>query len=173
MTPELCYRYEVNAALDDNEITEMEWEALEALAQRLGLSKAEQAKQHEILYGRIEESARRNGVLLDADIQYLEGIATALDLTIEPMERTKEGQVDWDRIERVCFTGDSGSGPSRAELEGIAQSVGQSPQRNVTMKLDALVAWDITTMSGKARKARQYGVPVIETEDYLARFEGD
>lgn len=42
-----------------------------------------------------------------------------------------------------------------------AQDAGMSPQKNVTKSLDYLVVADPETMSGKAKRARQYGTRII------------
>ena len=49
-----------------------------------------------------------------------------------------------------------------------AAIVGMQPVRDVTKKgCDMLVAADISSQSSKARKARNYGIPVIEVTEFL------
>ena len=61
---------------------------------------------------------------------------------------------------RVCFTGEavghSGEIIGRSDLEALASKVGLHPVRDVTKKgCDILVAADESTMSGKAKKAKE------------------
>lgn len=72
---------------------------------------------------------------------------------------------------RVCFTGsatDGGVPVGRAELEDLARERGLEPVKNVTKtKCDVLVAADPASQSGKAKKAREWGKPVLSVEDFL------
>ncbi|RZI96231.1 MAG: AAA family ATPase [Microbacterium sp.] len=74
---------------------------------------------------------------------------------------------------RVCFTGTATS-PSgrlydRDEMERLARDAGLVPASNVTKtKCDLLVVAEIGTQSGKARKARDYGKPVISADEFFA-----
>lgn len=71
---------------------------------------------------------------------------------------------------RVCFTGTAtinGSAMRRDVLEGLAKAFGLTAVARVTRKCDLLVAADPLSQSGKAANARDYGIPVISTEDFL------
>lgn len=71
---------------------------------------------------------------------------------------------------RVCFTGTatiSGSATRRDRLEGLAEAFGLTVVAGVTRTCDLLVAADPLSQSGKAAKARDYGTPIISTEDFL------
>ena len=53
-----------------------------------------------------------------------------------------------------------------------AAQAGMQPVRSVTKKnCDLLVAADSSSQSGKARKARSYGIPVMSVDEFLAAFE--
>ncbi|MFC9475931.1 AAA family ATPase [Nocardia sp. NPDC056952] len=74
---------------------------------------------------------------------------------------------------RVCFTGnatdDSGREWQRGELTELAQAHGLKPVPTVTKKrCDALIAGEAGTMSGKGRKAAEYGKPVFTANEFLA-----
>jgi len=69
----------------------------------------------------------------------------------------------------VVFTGEM-SRP-RSEWEEISAGRGLVPHRAVTKKVELVVAADPDSLSGKARKARDYGIPVV-TEDGFARMLG-
>ncbi len=70
--------------------------------------------------------------------------------------------------DRVVFTGDMLR--ERHEWEAIARSHGLDPG-GVTKKTKVLVAADPNSLSGKAGKARAYGVPII-TEAAFAKLLG-
>ncbi|GAA1410410.1 AAA family ATPase [Oerskovia paurometabola] len=79
---------------------------------------------------------------------------------------------------RVCFTGDAigldGAPLSRAELNEHAERIGLVPVDNVTKtRCDLLVVAELGTQSGKARKAAQYGKPVISVSDFLTVVPGE
>jgi hypothetical protein len=74
---------------------------------------------------------------------------------------------------RVCFTGaatsPSGRAYGRDEMERLARDAGLVPAANVTKtKCDLLVVAEVGTQSGKARKAREYGKPVISADEFFA-----
>lgn len=73
---------------------------------------------------------------------------------------------------RVCFTGTatspSGRVYERDQMNALATSAGLVPANNVTKtKCDLLVVAEVGTQSGKARKAREYGTPVISAEEFF------
>lgn len=72
---------------------------------------------------------------------------------------------DWCGL-TVCFTGEcscfiSGAPITRSEAERMAADRGLEVRNSVTKKLDILVVADPNTQSGKARKARSYGIRII------------
>lgn len=74
---------------------------------------------------------------------------------------------------RVCFTGTatstSGRMYDRYQMERLARDAGLAPVANVTKtKCDLLVVAEVGTQSGKARKAREYGKPVISADEFFA-----
>lgn len=73
---------------------------------------------------------------------------------------------------RVCFTGtaidDSGRVWARDELEALAVRSGLAPVASVTKsRCDVLIAAEAGTMSGKGRKAVDYGKPVFTARQFL------
>ena len=66
----------------------------------------------------------------------------------------------------VCFTGEcqcrlGGELITRATADELASRLGLIPAKGVTKKLDLLVVADGFTESGKARKAREYGIRIM------------
>lgn len=73
---------------------------------------------------------------------------------------------------RVCFTGTvvdaSGRLLDRDEMHRRAEDAGLVPVRNVTRtRCDLLVVAEEGTQSGKARRAAQYGTPILAVEQFL------
>lgn len=68
--------------------------------------------------------------------------------------------------QRVCFTGElqstlNGQPISREIAEALAAQAGLIITSGVTKKLDLLVVADPNTQSGKAKKAREYGIRIL------------
>ncbi|GMA35064.1 hypothetical protein [Demequina litorisediminis] len=77
---------------------------------------------------------------------------------------------------RVCFTGTVVTAAhgvlGRDRMETIAEGLGLVPVATVTKtRTDVLVVAERGTQSGKARKAAEYGKPVVAAEDFLAWAE--
>ncbi|MBB2989732.1 hypothetical protein FHR72_001195 [Mycolicibacterium iranicum] len=73
---------------------------------------------------------------------------------------------------RVCFTGTAqdatGRIVERDEMERLALGAGLAPVKTVTKtRCDVLVTAEAGTQSGKARKAQEYGKPVLCADDFF------
>ncbi|MDB9920722.1 hypothetical protein OAD85_03030 [Actinomycetota bacterium] len=72
-----------------------------------------------------------------------------------------------------CLTdsGSVGGQPmKRRDLEALAAARGLQPVASVTKKgCDLVIAADPASASGKAKKARDWGIPVISIEDFLSQ----
>ncbi len=74
---------------------------------------------------------------------------------------------------RICFTGTAqdpdGRVVERDEMERLATAAGLVPVKSVTKtRCDVLVTAEAGTQSGKARKALEYGKPVLCADDFFA-----
>ncbi|MDZ4269625.1 MAG: AAA family ATPase, partial [Mycobacterium sp.] len=74
---------------------------------------------------------------------------------------------------RICFTGTAqdaaGRIVERDEIERLARSAGLTPVRTVSKtRCDVLVTAEAGTQSGKARKAAEYGKPVLCADEFFA-----
>lgn len=67
----------------------------------------------------------------------------------------------------VVFTGEA-PGIDRVDLEYQARSLGLRPTGYVSAKTCLVVAADPDSLSGKARKARELGVPIVDYVTYIA-----
>ena len=158
-------------------ITGDEERQLEQLAEDIGLSSHEVEDAHRQYVDDLITAALRDGVIDDNERHLITSVATelrvpqiALELPPTPEHSPASELAPGSRI---CFTGAvidaDGLAVSRAELAALAESSGFVAVRSVTKKgCDVLVAADASTQSGKASKARQYGIPVMSAASFLA-----
>ena len=67
----------------------------------------------------------------------------------------------------------TGKGPySRGEIQGMVESQGGSV-RGISKTINYLVTGDPDSQTGKAKKARQYGIPVISYEELIKMINGE
>ncbi|GGO78922.1 BRCT domain-containing protein [Nonomuraea cavernae] len=67
--------------------------------------------------------------------------------------------------DQVVFTGEMDD--DREVWEGRARQAGYLPHPNVTKKVRLVVAADPDSLSGKARKARAYGIPIVTPHAFV------
>ena len=169
----------LDAVLLDRLVTEAEAVELAALATELGLTAEAAEATHRHYVERLAQAALRDGVVTDDERADLERVCDllALDRTMldellaaepAPESSPPPAGLIFELGDRVTFTGETT--PPRSVLEGIARAVGLDVG-GVTKKSRALVAADPNSESGKARKARDYGVPVISTQVFLYAVE--
>lgn len=160
------YRYALNLALDDGEITELEWEELESLRRTLGLDDSEVQEQHRILFERTCEAVVRDEYVSPEEEKMLLKMATNLGLQYEPPERDEATRALFIGM-TVCFTGSGQGMLERGSMIQIAEEKGISVKGGVSRKIDLLVAADVSSFSSKTRKARELGKPVMSAIDFL------
>jgi DNA polymerase III subunit epsilon len=175
------YRALLWRVLEDGHIEESEGNSLVDVATHWGLSldrvkaihkdyllqlaKAAWADQH------LSESERREiqlaakllgfGRLSDAQLWDLMGSSECTDFS----DSIKSNVEDWAG-KSVCFTGECscsmrGELMTREMAEQLVKDKGLQVLQSVTKKLDLLVVADPNTQSGKAKKAKQYGIRII------------
>jgi len=153
-------------ALSDLVLSDDEMAELRSEAERLGLGPSEMAGAHaqaiNSLSGALGESPG------SADGQFLGAIAERLDVgtasTAEPRGSAVAGA--------VCFTGDisvNGQFLTHEDLEEMARAAGWHVASGVTKKkCSLLVADDVGSQSGKAHKARQFGIDIVNGDQFVA-----
>ena len=160
--------------LDDATISPQEQIILDSVISDLDLSMTQVHDMHEAYLHSIIVAAERDGVITVFEKNLISQIASALGLadfeipditTLPSLGLLKKGS-------RVCFTGAgqdvNGDSLGRADLEILAASFGLQPVNGVTRsKCDLLVAADPSSSSGKAKKAREYAIPIISVSDFL------
>lgn len=174
-TPEestALYLDAVDRCLDDGILEDTERAWLDDTAEALGLSARGRARLHEQYFELLKRQILADGIVTEDEEQLAAQIAAALALDstdIRATERTAD-RVELESGMSVCFTGTAvidGAPANRELLEKIATLAGMTPLRTVTKKCDVLVAADPLSQSGKARTARQRGIPIISIEDFM------
>ena len=169
----LSYTDMLDWALDDHVISDSERRELRTVAADLGINQAQVRRAHRSYFDSIVAAVLRDHVVTPDERALLERVACALDINDVTIPQvtdlpTAEGL---EKGMRVCFTGTAtvgGKAFDRSALEHMTAIAGLIPVRSVTKKnCDLLVAADVVTDSGKARKARAYDIPLISVADFV------
>jgi len=171
----VAYLLLLNMAMQDLVISKEEEAELNHWAEDLGVSPSQVKTLHKGYLDSFIQAALRDGVITLQEREMIELVANALRLPVEIPDSPQLIQANEDSLsvgKRVCFTGEafgfSGSTIQRSDLEELAAKVGLHPVKDVTKKgCDILVAADESTMSGKAKKAKEWGIPVISVEKFV------
>lgn len=160
--------------LDDGVIDSDEQQFLGEIISASNLSDTQILAMHEAYIQSLTQAIERDNYVTVEERLLLSRVATALgvkNVVIPELSVTPEvGEIR--RGQRVCFTGTAvdseGNLIERVMLERLAAQAGLQPVNSVTKKsCDFLVASDPASTSGKARKARDYGIPVIAVDTFL------
>ena len=173
----LQYLDALDWVLDDHHIDEQERGALDELADSLGISSVRRDNAHRSYLTSIISAAKRDGVVTEFEQRLISQVMDALNVTDVAMPDVTDLPATSNLRSgmHVCFTGEAivdGESISRHVLEECAACAGMQPVTSVTKKgCDLLVAADLSSQSGKARKARSYGIPVMNVVDFLGQVE--
>lgn len=176
-------------ALEDREITEDEVESLGEIAHELDMDVDEVREAHHRFLRDLVQAAWADGVITEAERRDIDGVACLLGIDeceyLGMINDVMEGNLasvpaSSDCTEdmtgfTVCFTGASntlidGKPVSRSRLEEIAAEKGMIVKKGVTQSLDFLVCADPKSMSGKAKKAREYGIRIMAEGAFLRKL---
>ena len=164
--------------LDDFDLDQDERGALLLLAHHAGADDRAVADLHDRYFQAFVEASRRDGIVSELEHATLRRLAALLEIAPAriPAVTDLPGLDDLERGQRVCFTGTAvdahGRTRARDDLEAIARDLGLEPVASVTKRgCDLVVAADTASSSGKARKARDYGIPVIDVAEFLRRAD--
>lgn len=180
-----AYTALLDRVLEDRYVYEEEGQALLEVATRWAISGDQIQKIHWDYLLRLGTAALANGTVTDAErrdllqVTYLLGLdAMELDkLLSRAAQQLKDYQIQdsvpgvtWSAAglvgKYVCFTGEcqcwlKGKAITREMAADLATQHGMIVAESVTKKLDVLVVADPLTQSGKAKKARQYGIRIM------------
>ena len=179
----MAYGALLDRVLEDRRVDDSEADALLETAARWGLSGDQVRLAHRDYLNHLALAAVADGIVTDAERRDLKLVARLLGheqpnldeilceaaakvanthLGSAPVPTAEESLIG----KRVCFTGElqcqhDGKMISRERAEELATGAGLVVMDSVTKKLDLLVLADPHTQSGKAKKARQYGIRII------------
>lgn len=169
----------LDRCLIDRVISAHEEQALIAAADELGIGRAAIRVLHERYFDDLTAVAWLDGVLTDDELMDLATVARLLSIdderlvaAVEPREALEDaGERVVDRFvlapgDLVVLTGEM-SRP-RDEWNRILVAHGLVPHPGVTKKVKVVVAADPDSLSGKARKARDYGITVVSESGLTA-----
>ncbi|MEU4158357.1 exonuclease domain-containing protein [Actinoplanes sp. NPDC026670] len=168
----------LDRALLDRHISAIEADQLVATADRLGLARADVEALHRGYLTSLAVVALQDQILTAAERRDLDAVAGLLGLTAGDVDRSladadgAAGARERWRLsagDLVVFTGSMT--PTREVWEDTARRHGLDVGGNVTKKTRLLVAADPDTMSGKAKKAHQYGVPIVHPTAYRTMLD--
>jgi DNA polymerase III subunit epsilon len=170
------YFHLLGTVLLDRVISATEADALVGFAATVGLTRSDCAALHEEYLVALVAAALDDGIITDAEHAELTSVADLL--AIDPQRRTElleEGERRQARQaeapapmvprtgiapgSRIVLTGQL-SRP-KAEIAADLENAGYVVADSVTKKVALVVAADPDSMSGKAEKARKYGIPVV------------
>lgn len=166
----------LDRALLDRYLSAHEQSALVSLANELGLGRTMVSELHEQYFSSVVDTAWTDGVLTAEEFRDLEAIAELLGISAAQLEAASQPREASSTVapsvtpaflqpgDLIVLTGDM-SRP-RSTIETELKAAGYLSHPAVTKKVKLLVAADPDSLSGKARKARTYGIPVVG-EDYL------
>lgn len=179
----LAYLDLLDWALADLTISDAEQRQLDQLAIDFGLSSDDVAAAHRRYVDELVAAAVRDRIVTDEEFALVNRVADALGVDPAVVDegtlawRPDTGGVVLQSGMTVCFTGAAtypdGSELPRKKLNEIAASLGLEPTSSVSKTgCDLLVAADTSSQSGKAGKARSYGIPLIDVHDFVKAQPG-
>lgn len=172
----------LDRALLDRQISRHEEDELVAAAEMMGLSREDAVALHRLYLGALGKLALEDGVVTPSERADLGLVATMLGLTDDDVEAAlvvrqgatsaacSVGAFRLSQGDAVVFTGEA-LGVERSELEYQARSLGLRVTGAVSGKTKLVVAADPDSISGKARKARDLGIPIVDYATYLGMLD--
>jgi len=179
----LDYLALLDRCLLDRHFSVHEARELVALAEELGISRTTCESLHRDYFDQVTRTAWEDGILTEDEIADLVSVGDLLDIPTEAisaaLEKATQDSVSSDAEQPsgheasetsqsfklqpgdlIVLTGEM-SRP-RNEIEQVLVELGYRPWSGVTKKVRLVVAADPDSLSGKARKARDYGIPVVD-----------
>lgn len=162
----------LEAALLDRYLSDYEEQALTQMAGLLGLDVESLRGIHRTYLEGLATVALADGIVTADERADLENVAALLGLSSADVdaalsEPTVTARVTEFRLtpgDQVCLTGQMSRPRSTIEAEAFAKGLTVG---GLTKRTRVLVAADPDSQSGKAAKARSYGVPVIKEEAFV------
>lgn len=165
----------LDRALLDRQLSASEQDALVETAEIVGLTFTDTMELHRAYLAALAVAAWQDGVVTDTERRDLLDVADLLGLTAQEVDIVVDkAKTDLDTALRdqfclepgdlVAFTGQMSG--AREQWEGRAARRGLKVADTVTKATRVLVAADPDSLSGKAKKARRYGIPIVTPQAF-------
>jgi DNA polymerase III subunit epsilon len=155
----------------DSILEELEVVELAELAAELGMNQRQVEAAHRTYLAELTAVAEKDGYISEMEREHLGAIGEALgieDANLKGLDslnlypRDLSGKV-------VCITGTprgtlNGQRVTKKVMAAKAEEAGMTATDRLTKKVDLLVARDTYTNSGKGRKAKNYGIPIVSEQ---------
>lgn len=174
----------LDRALLDRHLSVTESRGLQDFASRVGLGRRQVLELHKRYLAALAAAALADGVVTEAERAELELVTTLLGLGPAHLDKalhnppsaalTKLGNFALAPGDIVVFTGQLDE--PREVWQERATGAGLVPRQGITKRTRLVVAADPDSLSGKARKARDYRIPIVDVatfEKLAARLTGD
>ena len=177
------YNFVLDQVLEDRRIEESEFEKMLALANDLGVSREDANRAHHAYMRNVINTALEDSIITENERKDLDEVRKLLSISHDNyasilnevrVQRQNTSSPANDIVSQtgdvegksICFTGSlncliEGERATKSMAQKIAAGHGMLVEKNVTKKLDILVVADPYSMSGKAKKAREYGTRII------------
>lgn len=179
----------LDEALADGLLSVHETDDLASLARALDLDEQRRGMLHAQYFGDLVSAAWADAVLTPDEQREIVTVATLLDIeqavvetalaspqpfvTNKTVDGPAAGQDDdatsdihLDASSLVVLTGEMRR--PRDAIEADLAALGIATARAVTKKTTLVIAADVSSLSGKAKKAKQYGIPIASEDDLEA-----
>ena len=171
---ELSYLDGISSVMSDFVISVDERAQLDEWAAILGLTDIQKGNLHQKFLDSLILSAKKDNFISDLESDLIRKASVALGINTEEysMGAQENAATYLQPGSKICFTGKAldkdGTEIFRETLELYAEKLGLILTQSVTKKnCDVLVAQDKSSMSGKAKKARDFGIQVISVDDFI------
>ena len=171
----------LDGILEDRVINESEAEELAIYAAERGFGAGDIEKVHYRFVAHLVALSLSDGIVTEDELRDLRRVSSLLGVELSTVDQLLTAPPRFEEFTKedlagkcVCFTGElrctiDGDAIDRDRAEAIASSKGLFPKPSVTKKLDLLVVADPESLSGKAKKAREYGIRIIAERAFLAK----
>jgi DNA polymerase-3 subunit epsilon len=171
------YLEHLSRTLEDGLLTQVEVDQLITLATEIGLGVEEVGLLHIRFFDQIAEKVWDDGVMTKAEKDQLVFVGEALGISSISVERSllprdkSEVRALFVEGSQVCLTGTMR--PDKAATKALLEANGVLVSDGVSKRTNAVVAADPDSLSGKASKARSYGIPVYSAEYVWSVYSAD
>ena len=172
----------LDRVLLDRQVSRHEEDEIISAAQMMGLSREDAIQIHRIYLSALGREALRDGIITPTERAEMVLVAGMLGLSADDadasLDPTAQGAmlsctVDSFTLKAgdvIVFTGEA-PGINPADIEGQARMLGLRVTGAVSGRTSLVVAADPDSISGKAQKAREIGIPIVDYACFLKMLD--